>query len=394
MVQNLKDYISRFYDWPFIIGGILALLIFGVIYTNNLQNVGPPNYAIESTQSLGIESGSALKDNILFAPHKIFGYLLLKLDISNAVSLRLVSVAAVLIALVLFFLLIKQWFSWRVAVLSTALLATSSWVLLVGRFAAHESMMLVTLPAFLYLGSLLKERKNDRLLPLLTFVSVSCLYVPGVWIIAIFGMAILAPNIRLAWRRQDRKGKTIWGLSGLIPLTPLVYGLLNVSTLKVWLIGWTSGAGLEAFQNNIRYLPSQLFVNGIPNSTLWLFKTPILDVATVVLAVIGAYYLLRDIRYPMRRITIVSLSVLVVILIGLFGVFYISLLLPLIYIFAAAGITFLLDQWFQIFPNNPFARSFGLILVSLLVLMICTYHVARYHYVWPRAESSRSVFKY
>ncbi len=393
MFQKLKKYFSRSYDWPFVVASLLALLSFGILYFNNLQNVGPPQNKIESVAYLGIESGSDLRSNVLFAPHKLFGYLLVKLNAANIVNLRLISVAAVLLAVLIFFLLIKQWFSWRIAAFATVLFATSSWTLFVGRFAAPESMMLVALPVFLYLGSLLKERENDALLSVFTFLSVACLYIPGVWLFALVGSIILSSNILLAWNRFNRKEKSVWVLSAALPLIPLVYGLFEVSALKTWLLWGSLDANLTGFMHNIRYIPSQLFTHGIPDALRWLPGTPILDVATIVLAGLGAIYIFRDSRYPLRRIALAALTLLCVLLIGIFGPTYFSLLLPLIYLFVAGGITFLLDQWFHIFPNNPFARSFGLVLVSLLIVFICAYQIGRYHYVWPRSEVAKNVFR-
>ncbi len=44
------------------------------------------------------------------------------------------------------------------------------------------------------------------------------------------------------------------------------------------------------------------------------------------------------------------------------------LLLPFVYSVIAAGISFILDEWYRVFPKNPFARSFALLLVTAVIL--------------------------
>jgi hypothetical protein len=70
----------------------------------------------------------------------------------------------------------------------------------------------------------------------------------------------------------------------------------------------------------------------------------------------------------------------------------IVLLLPFVYSVIAAGISYILDEWYSVFPRNPFARSFGLILVIFIVLMSIYYQSTRFFVVWPQTPETRSVY--
>lgn len=56
---------------------------------------------------------------------------------------------------------------------------------------------------------------------------------------------------------------------------------------------------------------------------------------------------------------------------------------PFLYIIAAAGIALLLQQWFTVFPKNPFARSVGVVLISICISASVAYNLHRYFIAWP-----------
>jgi hypothetical protein len=70
----------------------------------------------------------------------------------------------------------------------------------------------------------------------------------------------------------------------------------------------------------------------------------------------------------------------------------ITLLLPFVYAVIAAGISYVLDEWYSVFPRNPFARSFGLIVITAVVLMSSYYQITRFLVVWPQAPETREVY--
>ncbi len=86
-------------------------------------------------------------------------------------------------------------------------------------------------------------------------------------------------------------------------------------------------------------------MSGIDEPTLWLFGSPIFDAATGVLAVTGLVYMAKDKLHPLRAITLAGLLLVSIGLLIIGGGVYISVIVPLIYIFAAFGIFYLLEQW-------------------------------------------------
>ncbi len=68
------------------------------------------------------------------------------------------------------------------------------------------------------------------------------------------------------------------------------------------------------------------------------------------------------------------------------------LTLPFAFSIIAAGIEFLLDAWDDVFPRNPFAKSFGLLLITTVILFSAYYQLTRFIVVWPRTPETRTLY--
>ncbi len=80
---------------------------------------------------------------------------------------------------------------------------------------------------------------------------------------------------------------------------------------------------------------------------------------------------------------------LCVILIGLGQVATLGLLIPVLYIVMANGIAYMLQSWFTVFPRNPVARTLGVVLLTIVVVVSCSYQLQRYFIAWPAAEATK-----
>lgn len=366
------------------------LLVF--IYTLNISSLPPVDTNFESAAAIGADSGQRIIDNVINAPQRVIDYGLFKLTGDNSTYFRLVSGFIALVAATIFFLLVKQWISFRVALLATILFGASSWVVHDARWAEPEAMLLLALPMLLLAGTLQKIKEYDPWLPITSFAVALLLYIPGFWLFFLLGLALVFSDLFEAWKELSAKSRALWAIAFALPLLPLAYGLTKPGVLNSWL-GLSDNLEVRPIADNLIQLPEQLFVNGVDNAAQWLPGTPILDVVTAVLGALGAFFVLKDSRYPLRRIVLFGTGALALVLIGTLGETYISLLLPLVYIFVAFGIAFLLEQWFCIFPKNPMARSLGVVIVACLVLLTAGYHVLRYHQAWPNSDAADTIFK-
>lgn len=109
-----------------------------------------------------------------------------------------------------------------------------------------------------------------------------------------------------------------------------------------------------------------------------------------VMLILGIYAY-RAGYYPTREKLAFGATVLALIAIIIGNVATIALVIPIIFILIANGISYMLQSWFTVFPRNPVARSIGIILLIIVILMSCYYQLQRYFIAWPNTEPVKAL---
>jgi hypothetical protein len=279
--------------------------------------------------------------------------------------------------------------------LATALFATSAWSLHVSRLATHDVLylwgMLLLLVSFIVI-----HRKPETWYgffgSLLAWTLL--IFTPGfIWLVGITAF----------WQRSAlRRGWdyfAAWWQRGvavcilLLPLAGLVAQLTRHSDLLYWLGLPRQWPGFLEFVKQFASVFVHLFVHGPHDPQLWLGKTPILDIFTLIAALAGIYFYGRNLQANRSRY-LASIFGVGILLVSLGGAVSISLLVPLLYVCAATGIAFLLHDWLKTFPLNPFARTVGITLVAIAVSLACLYNLRAYFVAWPHNSETHAAFRY
>lgn len=300
-----------------------------------------------------------------------------------------------LLAIVSFAYVIWRWHGRRTAFFGTVLFATSAWVLHVSRFASYDVLFLCAVPVLLATGILLQKYDKKILVFYLALVTwLTLLYIPGmVWLVA----------LTLYWQKEEvidgfKRYKLWWQRCVSTALVLLALPLLTLHLLKssqfMFWIGmpdqWNAPLTVA---KQFGAVGAHIFVRGPNMPDIWLVRAPILDIFTLVMAILGIYFYARHIK-AYRTKMLFSYAVVAWLLVGLNGAVSLSLLVPLMYVFAAAGIAYLLREWLQVFPLNPFARGAGIALISVAVLLSCLYNVRAYFVAWPHNQATKTLFRY
>lgn len=367
---------------------LFVIILAGLIVLPKLGSLVPSTTQAEHPASLGITTSQGLIDDPFFLPERVIQASLLYLDQASGTALRLVSVFFAAAALICMYWLLSMWHTRRVAILGLLLFVSSSWFLHQARWAEPSVLYLLAVPILLIGSVLLKRKRYDYLWPFTLFFLALLLYLPGVWLLTVLFLAGNFDKIRKTFKYASVRFRVLSIATFIGPLIPLVYSLWH----SPWLIKtWTglpeNGPYLRDILQNLYEIPKQLFVSGLDDPLRWLSGTPILDAATVILMVIGIYSYQNGL-HPIRWRVLAGLSLVSFVLVAIGGFVTLSLLIPLAYIFASNGIAMLLQQWFTIFPRNPFARSIGITMVSIVVLTACTYQLTRYYIGWPHAAGT------
>lgn len=380
-------------EWRKLLGWSIGILLFTIFFLPKLGSHIPGNSIFESREYLGISSIQSIFENISYFPTKIVQFMLLKIDEPNATLLRLVSMFIAAISIAAFYILLSRWHTHRIALLGTVLFASSSVVLHLARLGNHEVLYISIVPILLLAGTWLKSKRNIHKMPYAAALASAMLYIPGAWLFLLAMGVVFKKRLSVAWKYIDKKLRIISVSIFAIISLPLLYGLTQNPGQIVRLAGYDEGSTntlMQLFQNLLS-IPHELFISGINRPNLWLVGTPILDIFTSAMFILGIYSYVKG-PHPLRARLLVGMSILSAIVIMLNGSGAIMLLIPIIYLIAANGIAYMLQSWFVVFPRNPFARQIGVLLLAVAVAITSSYHIQRHYVAWPNAPETKNAF--
>jgi hypothetical protein len=110
------------------------------------------------------------------------------------------------------------------------------------------------------------------------------------------------------------------------------------------------------------------------------------------MCLIGIYFYVRHIRN--QRAQLLGIFALIgSLLVALLGAPAMSYIVPVAYLVVGTGLTYFLRRWLLVFPRNPIARSIGIGLVCLVVVVASVYHITSYFIAWRYSPATTAVFR-
>ncbi|HSX23794.1 MAG TPA: hypothetical protein VLE74_01710 [Candidatus Saccharimonadales bacterium] len=390
-MEKLKAWV--FLMWRPIVAFLAIGLVIGVIFGFRLGSLPPGTSRPEQAYLGSVASGRQLLDNPLYGLHKVPVYALFKLHAHSIAVYRAVSVLFASLAAVSCFFILREWYSDRVAILGTWLFLTSAWILHIGRLALPDVIYLSILPFLWAAIWLYNTTLRKTALAVLSCMVAICFYTPGFCFLVIM---VAVWQHSLVWK--ELKQVPVWfrlvcALIILVLLIPLVRVGIKAPRELLAVGGLPAHVPhLTAILKNFWNIPAYLFLKGPSDPVRWLGRLPLLDIFSIAMLALGLY----STRYHLKLVRIKLLAgstLLLVVLITLGGPVSITALLPVIYIFIAGGIAFMLQQWFSVFPYNPIARGIATTLMSITVLLVSYYHINHYFIAWPQTPATRASFR-
>lgn len=298
------------------------------------------------------------------------------------------------LSIVSFAWLISLWHNRRTTILTTLMFATGAWTLHVSRIATYDVLHLWALPTLLLVPVLLHNYPKRALVWYGSIVVWGVLlYIPGmVWLIAAQWLLYRKLLVQ-GWMQFStwlQRALSVLSFAIWVPL--LVYALVRDNDWLTWLGAPEAWPGLVALFKQLAAVPFHLFARGPAYPDIWLGNLPILDAFSLVLCVIGIYFYATHWRSSRTR-NLFILGGLGIILIGMGGAVGLSLLVPLLYVFIATGMAYLLHDWLKVFPRNPIARGIGIGLIALAVSMSVFYNLRSYFVAWPNNPTTQATFR-
>jgi len=392
MLSSLRAFRKKLAgDWHVSVLYVLLLAAFGGLLWMKLGSLTGGYGASELLTTQQANSWQTILQHPLYAPFTALVHALSYIADQPLFIARAVAALCGIMALCLFYALVRYWHGSRAALFGTILFGSSAWFLHTARLGAPEILMfglLALIACFVWL-----KQTTHPLALLCGFILVAALlYVPGmIWFIAL--------GVIWQWRSIDQYFKKHLGivsiggvilLAALVPLGLAIYHNPEVAKVCAGLpmTGWPMP--LEVLKN-LWHIPLYLFVQGPNNPEHWLGKIAIIDFFTTAMFLLGGYLYLKHARLGRFWLVAIVLSVGAV-LASLGGEVTLSIILPFIYVVAAAGAGFMLDRWLAVFPRNRIAQAVGYSLISAAVLAVSIYSYRHYFVAWPQAPETKAAF--
>jgi MFS family permease len=333
--------------------------------------------------------------NPLNAPYNLVDYAFLYIPGHTIAVARLTSALFAVIAALLFFMIMLRWHGKRTAWMASALFTTSGWLLHLGRLGTPVILWLLIPLILILFGSWLSrtDRHGTAIIVVGALLGLMLFVPAAVWFVIAFTL-LLSKDILRHFREADN-----WQGAAAISLVAVFAAAIAFSLVRSpdlvrpWL---GVPQVLPSYMSMLKVWVSSLFLypffRGPFTSEIWLGHTPILDMFTTVMFLLGAYFYATHFRNIRARILAV-IFLLGSVLTALNGPAGMSFIVPLLYLIAATGITYLLHQWLTVFPKNPVARVFGITLITLAIAIAATYHVIAYYVAWQHNPKTVATFQ-
>lgn len=371
-----------------VLGIALALFLLFYKLGSLVPNISPG----EAATRLSVSNLESVLMNPLFAPYKLVQLLLVELGFNSVFALRAISASIGLLAILTVYYVLQRWYTTRISIIGTLLFATSGWFLVHARQATPDICYALIVLLLAY-GTWMRRTKRAGLALFLgALLSVFLVYIPGLIWLVILGVIWQRREISHLVKDAPRLA-LLAGVLFLVLLTPLVLANINDTSLIKPLAGLSATTDLTplGFAKNIGEQLTIIFWQGPKLASQGLVGSPLLDPFVIAMALLGCYAYVY--QRTLDRSKMLGGGLLAgLLLLGLGGLVSNVILMPLIYIIALAGVALMVQQWFTVFPRNPLARSVGVVVITVAVLLTSFYQLDRYFQAWPASKQTKQLF--
>lgn len=380
--SSLFLYRYRFHIGFFLLAVAYIAILFGLplLAPNGLSEAE----MISAAHSYDLQPDSVLKGDIVNLPYRALQKLSITLFGLNVYSVKLPSIVIGLVLGLLLILLLNRWFKTNVALLASILAVLSaSFLFLAG--SGTPLIMLVFWPTLLlWLGSKIQgvTKPKPAYCFLFAFALLASIFTPHLIYLAAFIVlfALLHPHLRFTIKTLPTVPLILTLFIILMGLAALVVAaFVNPSIIPELLLapGLTFGGFIENVK--IAFLPLFSWNTTLESQ----FLSPFVGLASIALAVIGLLSTTKGF-FASRNSIASCLIVFTIFLAGLNPESAILILLPLS-ILIAHGLRYILDKWYTLFPDNPYARISGVLpigaFMGIMIFGGITHFLYGYRYV-------------
>lgn len=370
---------SLVYRWRYILGyaliaiGLVSVLLFVALYL-------PGGISSQEMQSVA-KSGAISPTNlnsvaIIDLPYHLLQKLILKIFGVSILSIKLPSIILSSLSIVAITMLLKLWFKANIGILASLIAITTGQFLFIAQDGTPSIIYIFWAALLMLLATLIsRQRKFRKILAFIFFIATALsLYTPlSIYTLLALTVAVLIhPHLRYLLKQIPRKEIILGSVLSAVLLVPLVISIFIDPGAILNLIGipikWPD------LGNNFTMLGAEyLGFNKPSGSTI---MTPFFELGSMLIILIGIYYTIKNRATAQSHIIIswaIFLLPIVILNPNLINITFLPLVLML-----ASGLRMLLNNWYSLFPRNPYARIGGLVPLTVLVAVLIFSGADRY----------------
>ncbi|MDR3298341.1 MAG: glycosyltransferase family 39 protein [Candidatus Nomurabacteria bacterium] len=372
------------YRHRFVIGYTLLTVVFFflLVWLPMISPDGISTEEMESTvESANVSVRSVTDGDVVNMPYRLLQKASISVFGLSLYSIKIPSIIIAAVTAVLLVLLLNRWFKSNVAIIASVITTLSSAFLFLAGFGTPAIMYLFWMTLILWLGSKIlgESRPHPVLVSCFVAALAFSLYTPHlIYIALIVAIAgILHPHMRFTIKKFKLHQIIVCVALFALVMSPLVMSLFtNPDILKILLFN------VQGFNyaDNVISAFQPFFSFGSAYESV--FSSPLFGLATVALLFVGV--LASFGKLFTSRNTVVSLLVIFAIAIAGIGPYAATIIIIPISVLVAAGLESILEKWYSLFPENPYARVFGLLPIAaftgVIVVSSLSHFVFGYHY--------------
>ena len=370
------------YRYRFVIGYAVLGLAFVLLLVGLplIAQKGLSEAEIESaTSSYYLGKDGIMNGDLVDLPYRILQKYSITLLGLSAYTVKLPSILVGLLLGVLLILLLNRWFKSNVSLLASTLIVLSTPFLFLAGSGTPLIMIVFWPTLLLWLGSKIQGEKRPK--PLYSFVFAIAMllsvFTPYMIYFAVFCVLFVAfqPHLRFVVKDSPKLMLVVVGL--LIIAGGVLLGM-NIAKHPEALteLLFAKNFQIGNFLNNITAGLAPVF--SWHNSLENVFLSPLISLPTFALALIGLFSTTKGFFASRNSIASVLL-VFCLVITGFNPSSVIFFILPFS-ILIAHGFKYLLEKWYGLFPENPYARVSALVPLTVLFALMIIPSLLQYIY--------------
>ncbi len=374
-ISKLFLYRYRFHIGYILLGiaFIALLLIMPRIAPNGLSEAEMQSAAT----SYNLHAETITTGSLVDLPYHILQKISIKFIGFTEYAIKLPSILMGIILGFLLILLLNRWFKSNVALLASILTVLSVPFLWLSGSGTPLIMLVFWPTLLLWLGSKIQGVKRPR--PLYCFVFAFALlfslFTPHLpyLIFFIILFTLFNPHLRFTIKQLPKIPLIITSIIILGGVSLIVMNIINRSDVVMELL-FAKNFNLGDFWHNLKEAFVPYFSwNGHLESV---YLSPLINLATVAIAIIGVLSTSRGF-FASRNSIAFYFTLFTVFLSGLNPSSAMLIIIPLA-ILVAHGLRYILEKWYGLFPENPYARVFGILPISIFLGVIIISDLSHY----------------